>query len=195
MTRRLKIGSVIAIAAFVGCGIFSVTMVARAEPTDGGVASISLSVGDGGDTTLEVKSGALDVKAGGEKARVTSGQIVRAQKGQKLVRFSALPSPAGLAPGDGAHVPAGDVAFSWSAVAGAPGYHVVIAHDEHFAKPWVLDTTRSDGTATAKLATGTYFWRVSATDRDGLDGKPSPAQKLIVDRAPLKLKTGKPTWQ
>jgi hypothetical protein len=180
-------------ALVIGLFAFALALVAQAEPSDGG-ASVSVSVTDGGDTTLEVKSGALEVKAGGEKTRVSTGQIVHVQKGQKLTRYSALPPPVGLSPAEGAKIPAGEIAFAWTMVAGAEGYRVLVAADERFSKP-LVDSHRPDGKTTAKLAPGTYFWRVSSVDREGLEGKPSPVQKLIVDRPPLKLKAGKPTWQ
>jgi hypothetical protein len=163
------------------------------EPTDGG-AQVSVVVAPDGETTLEVKSGAMKVKAGGEETRVKAHQSVRVKKGQRAKKISTLAAPEPVTPADGQHLNTLEVPLEWSRIDGAKSYKLEIAADDKFKSPLPQAPAASEKTK-AKVKEGTWWWRVQAVDGDGLVGKPSPPRTFVVDVKPPKLKTGKPTWQ
>jgi hypothetical protein len=166
----------------------------RAEgPRDAG-ASISVSVTDGGDTTLEVKRGDLKVSAGGEQTHVSAGQAVHVKKGQRAKKSSLLGAPANVQPADGQHLNATEVALSWAPVEHAARYKVIIASNAKLDKPVHEATATAEVHSTVKLPAGTWYWRVVAVDKDGLEGRPS-TQMFVVDTTPPTLKPGKPRWK
>jgi hypothetical protein len=167
--------------------------VAQAGEPDAG-ASVSVSVTDGGDTTIEVKRGDLKVHAGGEHTHLSAGQGMEVKKGGKPRKVSLLAVPERRVPSDGAHVVETEVTLGWAAVRNAQKYHVVVADNAALERPQQESTVGQSGLP-LKLTPGTWYWRVVALDREGLQGKPSPVQKLIVDAAPPKLKSGKPKWK
>jgi hypothetical protein len=165
---------------------------AFAEPGDGG-ASISVSVNDGGDTTIEVQKGDVKVSAGGQQTQVTAGQAVEVKKGHKAQKVSRLGTPGSLAPGDGARLSSADVTLGWDPVRHADRYRVTVAGNAALDKPQ-QETTVAATTLAVKLPAGSWYWRVTALDRDGLEGRPSSVRKLHIDVSPY-LKPGKPTWK
>ena len=85
--------------------------------------------------------------------------------------------------------------LGWVKVERAKRYKLSIAQDIDFEKPQHESTNTPEVKWTVQLPAGTYFWRVQAIDKDGLEGKASPPRKFTVDITPPKLKTGKPKWQ
>jgi hypothetical protein len=164
------------------------------EPTDGG-AVISVQVGDGGTTHLEVQRGEVKVRAGGQETRVAAGESVHAEKTRPIKHL--LRAPTNLAPEDGASVSSLDFAVRFDKVPRAHGYQVVVASDPEF-KDIVWHTERAEGTRVAARVqrAGTYYWRVTAVNaRNEVVGKPSGARKVVVDLTPPKLKAGQPRWK
>jgi hypothetical protein len=167
----------------------------KGEVLDSGTASISVQVTDGGETTIEVKNGELKVRAGGEETKLSAGQGMRVRKGEKYNKISLLSPPSKLQPGDGERFESFDIALSWGEVVGADKYKVVVASDAKFAKP-VHESTGAAGVKTSvHLPAGTYYWKVRAVDKDGLEGRPTTVHRFMVDATPPKLKTGKPKWR
>jgi hypothetical protein len=169
---------------------------AEVPPSDGGVsATMNVQVADGGDTTIEVVKGEVKVSAGGHETRVLQGQGALVKRGQSAKKISLLAAPAPVAPSDGARLGTVDVSLGWSRVGGARSYHLAIAADAEFARP-VHDASQiPDERVTVKLAAGTYYWRVRAVDREGLEGKLSPPRRFVVDTTPPRLKAGQPQWK
>jgi hypothetical protein len=170
---------------------------ARADepPKDGG-ASISVTVSDGGDTTIEVRDGDLKVSAGGEQTHVVAGQAVHVKKGQKPKKESLLPAPGELSPGDGDQLHSTEIAFGWAPVKNARQYRVtVIANPKDPTKKVHESTAASGVKSTVKLPAGVWYWRVMGLDAEGLEGKPSAWQKFTIDVTPPKLQPGKPRWK
>lgn len=179
---------------------------------DAGVpsASIVVQVADGGETTIEVKHGELKVRAGGTETRVSAGQGVRVRRGEKANKVSLLPAPSRLEPPDGAKLRTLDVGLTWGEVPGAERYKLAIAQDAAFEKPLHESTgaaglVRAPGSpapagqgrakTSVHLPPGKYYWRVRAVDKDGLEGKPSAAQRFSIEVPPPKLEAGKPKWR
>ncbi len=162
---------------------------AAAAP-DGG-AQVAVQVEPNGDTTLDVKKGAVKVRANGRESRVGAGETVRATRGKPLTRVLAAPAP--VAPGADAALGTLDAAFSWQKVRGASRYVLEVspAPELSGAHTQTVEGTR----ATVHLDAGTWYWSVTALDADGSVGKRSPPRRLTIDTTPPKLKTGKPEWR
>ncbi len=82
-----------------------------------------------------------------------------------------------LAPTEGAQLstgtqlPTGEVTFSWQALDNASSYTIQIATPDFTnAAQILLNTTTADNSATANLATGSYQWRVSASNSEYTTG-------------------------
>jgi hypothetical protein len=163
---------------------------------DGGVsATVAVQVADGGDTTIEVTRGEIKVLAAGHETRVAEGQGAQVRRGQAAKKISILAAPEPLAPSEGAHLGNVDVALGWTRIGGARSYHLAIAADPQFARPIHDATQIPDERVTVKLTAGTYYWRVRAVDREGLEGRTSPPRRFIIDTTPPKLKAGTPQWK
>jgi hypothetical protein len=164
------------------------------EPTDGG-AVISVQVGDGGATTIDVARGELKVRAGGEETRVGAGERVVGERGKPAKRL--LRAPTGLVPANGTTLPTLDFAVRWDAVPRATAYQIVVAEDPALATVvWHEDRLATNKVSARVAKAGTYFWRVVAIDgKSQLPGRPSAVHKLVIDTTPPKLKAGQPRWK
>jgi hypothetical protein len=164
------------------------------EPTDGG-AVISVQVGDGGATTLDVQRGEVKVRSNGTETRVAAGESLHAQKGKPPRHV--LRAPTNLAPPDGATLPTLAFKVRFDKVRGANGYRVEVAtdrafHDVVWRAPHVADTSVEPRVKQA----GTYFWRVVAVNAASeVVGKPSAPRRVVIDTTPPKLKAGQPRWK
>lgn len=110
-------------------------------------------------------------------------------------KLDVLPAPVPRAAQDDRPAIAGQVDLRWSAVAGATGYWLEIAHDPQFHR--MATTHRGIPRARFQpqaLAPGIYHWRVSALDRFGLPGARSQVQRLEVraDKTPPYLLIERP---
>jgi len=174
---------------------FAFTFAFGDEPSDGG-ASISVSVTDGGDTTIEVRKGDLKVSAGGEQTHVSAGQAVNVKRGQRARKLSLLAAPTKLSPADGDQLHSTEIAFGWAPVEHARRYKLTVITDPREPTRTTHESTAAAGVkSTVKLPAGTWYWRVIGVDRDGLEGKPSGWQKFTIDVTPPKLQPGKPRWR
>ncbi len=172
--------------------VLSSSLLARADdaPADMG-ATGSVTVEPNGDTTLDVKRGAVKVKSGAQETRAVAGETVRAHKGKPLVRVLRPVQP--TAPPDDARINSVDATLSWQKVPGAARYVVEIASGPEMfaARTQTVEGVR----ALIHLDSGTWYWRVVALDGDGQPGKRGQPRRLTIDTTPPKLKTGKPEWK
>jgi hypothetical protein len=166
---------------------------ARAEePLDGG-AVISVSVGDGGETTLDVQRGEVKVRSGGQETRVGAGETVHVAKSKPMRHL--LRAPTNLSPGDGANVSTLAFMVKFDRVPGASVYDVEVAGDPQFnAIVWHNDRVEETRVEAKVQKAGTYWWRVTAVSPKA-EGRTSPARKLVVDLTPPKLRAGQPRWK
>jgi hypothetical protein len=164
--------------------------VARADTPDGG-ANVSVVVEPNGDTTVDVRRGALKVKTGGAETRVGAGEMLHAAKGKPGKKLLAAVAP--MAPADGATTSAQNITFAWPKQAGASRYLIEIsaAPETTAARTQTIDGTH----AVVHLDAGTWYWRVVAFDGDGSPGMRAVPRRLTIDPTPPKLKTGKPEWR
>jgi hypothetical protein len=163
-------------------------------PTVDGGASVSVQVEPNGDTTLDVKRGDVNVKAGGQSKteHVGAGETVRAQKKQPLKRLA--PPPVMTTPADGTTVSSLDIGFAWQPVVGANRYLLEIAADPQFQSTRTLTTAGTATRMTLDMST-TYYWRVTVLDGSGAPGKRGQPWHLTIDTTPPKLKAGRPKWR
>lgn len=167
---------------------------ADAAPKDGG-ATVRVEVADGGDTFVSVLSGQLKVQAGGLETRLSGGQGAEVKRGQGARKISLLAAPKTLAPTDGQRLNSTDVSLVWAPVQGARGFHLLVATDLKFAHV-VHDDVRAQGPIeNVQLAAGAYFWKVSAVDGNGLEGRATAVRRFVIDLTPPKLKAGAPQWK
>jgi hypothetical protein len=167
-----------------------------AEPASDGGTTVSVQVGDGGDTTIAVHGGSdLKVRAGGKETRVGRGQGVHVRRGEAPTRVKALPAPDLKAPSDGQRIGSTDVSLGWSEIKGARAYHVAVATDSGFKSVVHDERVKDTPKSSVHLEAGTYYVRVAAIDGVGLEGRFSSTRRFVVDLTPPNLKTGKPEWR
>jgi hypothetical protein len=138
---------------------------------------------EGERTSAAALAGAFRVSGGGRILEIQAGQGTSMVKGQAPSPAVPLPeAPRGLLPGeDPAYVVEGQRAeLHWTP--GEPAYHVAVLALE---KDDVL-LAREVGAPPLRIEIpwrGTFRWRVSARDAQGLEGPPSdPGYVVIVDQ-------------
>jgi hypothetical protein len=175
-------------------GVVGLTLAFADEPIDGGAASVTVSVTDGGDTTISVTRGQLKLRANGEETVVSAGQGAEVKRGQPARKLSLLAPPEVVAPVDGARVNTLEVTLGFLPLVGARLYHVVVASDARLAHV-VFDGATTPGGKLKLPAAGTFYWRIQGIDADGLAGKSSTVRRLVIDVTPPNLRAGKPVWK
>ncbi len=132
--------------------------------------------------------GELEVD-GGEAGNVTlqsNEGVALGQDGLSEVK-KLLPTPRLLAPAVGSNLYQSEVTFTWEVVKGATNYWFELSPDRAFTTTLVSvkRVTSPNFTATG-LTEGSYFWRVSAVDKDDFPGPRSePFEvKLLRDTTP-----------
>ncbi len=138
-------------------------LLGRADDRSDGGAVISVQVGDGGETTIDVARGELKVRAAGEETRVVAGERVQGERGKPARHL--LRAPGGLEPANGATLPTLTFVARWNTVARASGYRIVVADDAKLTSVVFKDDHVLGTQLSARLPkAGTYWWRVLAFD-------------------------------
>ena len=92
------------------------------------------------------------------------------------------PPPAGLLsprPGEVVKGPISEKRFLWSVVDQARSYHLELATDRDFLSIEKNLYPEENSYIFKDLPEGTYFWRVSSINTEGLEGRYSPVQYFI----------------
>jgi hypothetical protein len=161
----------------------------------GGKTRVAVKALPDRSTSVAVLAGTLRVTGpkGGD-VTLTEKMATRISASGTLARPLPLPAAPFLAfPEDGAAYPfqskAPRVELGWRPVERARTYRVVVTGDTAFRG--VLSDERVSGTALTvrNLRPGTYYWRVRAQDKDGLEGPYSEARaiKAVFDDVPPRL--------
>ena len=142
-----------------------------------------------------VYGGESEVEAGGAKIQVPRGMGTSvAPAGPPSPPEKLLPAPAATDPPAGAERACADPLFAWQAVPEAASYTVEICRNPGCAELVERQTgeTGAQWRSAAPLAPGSYFWRVTARSRSGLDGYPSEGSGLAItsDRTGVQAPTG-----
>ena len=84
---------------------------------------------------------------------------------------ATLSSPTLSLPSNGSSTCDSTPYFDWSSVSGATSYHIQVDDNSSFSSPVINTTTSSSSyTPSSGLASGTYFWRVQASNACGYGG-------------------------
>lgn len=145
-------------------------------------AAGNIDVGDEGETGVKIFRGQAEVQTRqGQRITLGENQAVQVDSAGKAGARLELPPPPDLvAPAPRALLartapPAPTATLSWKAVVNGATYHVAVDFNVTQANLLLsaaLDEAAVSGTShdLAGLAAGRYFWRVSAVNRDGLEG-------------------------
>ena len=88
--------------------------------------------------------------------------------------------------------------FKWNPVDGARKYNVVLDRSPNFLDPILESNVSGESVLHSRLEPGTYFWQVTAIDRDARRGAPSSlakftVRKVVARAANLDLTVFKPS--
>lgn len=138
-------------------------------------------------SALSVFDGKSEVKAQGEKVEVPGGYGTIVEMGKPPEQPEPLPkAPQLMKPVEAGFILTGKpgitempVRFSWLRV--EDKYHLQVAEDPEF-EHIIEDINISDNTAALSFGKGTYYWRVAAIDKRGIEGYSSQSSFEIVER-------------
>lgn len=151
----------------------------------------SILVADRGDTGIKVYRGVVGAETkAGQKVQLSANQGVRVDATGVAGPKIALPGvPTLLAPPHQAEIAYVDPARSttllaWKAVPGAAAYHVLLDYSVSFTRPVVdrKDWRSGSSIEVRGLDVGTYFWKVAAVDKDGVEGSFSDFARFVVTK-------------
>ena len=163
------------------------------ELTDGGIR-----VAQSGDSDVRVYRGSSQIETKtGDKVALGSSEGLKVDASGRPGQKQTLPGvPVLLAPPHQAEITYVDPArattlLAWKQVPGATGYHVMLDYSAYFNRP-VVDRTgiRDASVELIGLETGKYYWRVSASDKDGTEGAFSDFARFTVTRKGIGVAGG-----
>ena len=155
-------------------------------------ASGNIDVGEAGETGVKIFRGQAEVETTqGQRITLTENQAVQVDAAGKAGSKLDLPPPPTLvAPASKARLPLvappeATATLSWNAVRNGVTYRVAMDYNVTQANLLLSAALDEPGiTATSHdlkgLNVGRYFWRVSAVNKDGLEGAPSRVSFFAV---------------
>ena len=151
----------------------------------------NIAVADTGDTGIKVYRGVVGAETRtGQVVQLASNEGLRVDAGGNAGPKILLPGvPVLLAPPHQAEIAYVDPARSttllaWKAVPGAVAYHVMLDYNASFTRPVVdrKDWRTGSSMELRGLDVGTYYWRVAAVDRVGVEGSFSDFARFAVTK-------------
>jgi hypothetical protein len=97
-----------------------------------------------------------------------------------------MESPVLTKPVDGWSTGDGDITLRWWSVMGAATYRLQVDRGETFDSDGLIEIVTPDTSHMVSLGSGTWYWRVSATDDDGFESPYSPIRHLFVVAEPVR---------
>jgi hypothetical protein len=169
-------------------------------------ATGNIDVGDAGDTGVKIFRGQAEVETTqGQKITLSENQAVQVDAAGKAGAMLELPPPPTLvAPAPKARLPLvappeASAKLSWNAVRNGTTYRVAMDYNVTQANLLLSAALDEPGiTSTSHdlkgLNVGRYFWRVSAVNKDGLEGAPSRVSffAVVVPEVPQPAPTPTP---
>jgi len=169
-------------------------------------ATGNIDVGDAGDTGVKIFRGQAEVETTqGQKITLSENQAVQVDSAGKAGAMLELPPPPTLvAPAPKARLPLvappeASAKLSWNAVKNGTTYRVAMDYNVTQANLLLSAALDEPGiTSTSHdlkgLNVGRYFWRVSAVNKDGLEGAPSRVSffAVVVPEVPQPAPTPTP---
>ena len=155
-------------------------------------ASGNIDVSEGGETGVKIFRGQAEVETTqGQKIMLSENQAVQVDAAGKAGSRLELPSPPVLvAPAAKARLPfvappEATAKLSWNAVKNGTTYRVAMDYNVTQANLLLSAALDEPGITTTVhalkgLNVGRYFWRVSAVNKDGLEGAPSRVSFFAV---------------
>ncbi|HXB54837.1 MAG TPA: FecR domain-containing protein [Vicinamibacteria bacterium] len=167
--------------------------------TAGDDSAGNILVQDSGDSGIKIFKGTARAESRtGEKIELAANTGVRVDAAGKLGPKITLPGiPILLAPPHQAEIsypnpPSATTLLAWKAVAGAVSYHVLVDYAPAFSRPVVDRKNWQSGSMELRgLDVGTYYWKVAAVDKEGVEGSFSEFARFAVTR-PRGILTGGP---
>src|SRR5882724_2658654 len=171
---------------------------ATSRPSPAGVLNTRARRPGEGGAKVMVYGGAGEVEAGGAKVAVAEGMGTSVGKdGPPGPPEKLLPAPRLLSPPANAELGFSNPVFSWQPMPEAAAYVVELCRDPGCGQ--LLDRAVRPVTDSAAewhpetLAAGTFYWRITARSRSGLDGYPAEPSRLTLlsdrpDREPPAAK-------
>ena len=155
------------------------------EAAAGGVA-----VQESGESNVKLYSGTakVETKTGETLQLEANTQLKVDAAGKAGAAHSLPPVPALLAPQHQTEITYQDPARAttllvWKPVPGATAYHVMLDYSAYFNRPLVDRTGITESSVEVRgLEVGKYYWRVSAVDKDGVEGSFSEFARFTVSR-------------
>jgi hypothetical protein len=166
----------------------------------------NIDVGEAGDTGVKIFRGQAEVETTqGQKITLNENQAVQVDSAGKAGAMLELPPPPTLvAPAPKAKLPLvappeASAKLSWNAVKNGTTYRVAMDYNVTQANLLLSAALDEPGiTSTSHelkgLNVGRYFWRVSAVNKDGLEGAPSRVSffAVVVPEVPQPAPTPTP---
>jgi hypothetical protein len=169
-------------------------------------ATGNIDVGEAGDTGVKIFRGQAEVETTqGQKITLNENQAVQVDSAGKAGAMLELPPPPTLlAPAPKAKLPLvappeASAKLAWNAVKNGTTYRVAMDYNVTQANLLLSAALDEPGiTSTSHelkgLNVGRYFWRVSAVNKDGLEGAPSRVSffAVVVPEVPQPAPTPTP---
>jgi hypothetical protein len=169
-------------------------------------ATGNIDVGEAGDTGVKIFRGQAEVETTqGQKITLNENQAVQVDSAGKAGAMLELPPPPTLvAPAPKARLPLvappeASAKLAWNAVKNGTTYRVAMDYNVTQANLLLSAALDEPGiTSTSHelkgLNVGRYFWRVSAVNKDGLEGAPSRVSffAVVVPEVPQPAPTPTP---
>ncbi len=120
---------------------------------------------------------------------VSSMSASESEKGDGL-QNPRLASPKILSPPDMSEIRGVfRIAFSWSKVPDAAGYHIVLSRDRRFRNIAYENVRLTDSSCVVdNLGYGTYFFKISSVGSDGIEGPFSDMHTFVIAPSPPQVK-------
>lgn len=156
----------------------------------GELAAGGIKVAEAGDTQVKLYRGTAKAETrAGQQVDIGANEGVNVDAAGKAGPKVALPVvPTLLAPPHQAEISYPDLArattlLAWKPVPGAAAYHVMVDYSPYFNRPLVDRTGwRESSMELRGLDVGTYYWQVSALDKDNVEGNFSEFARFTVGR-------------
>jgi hypothetical protein len=167
--------------------------------TAGDNSAGNILVQESGDSGIKIFRGTARAESNtGEKIELAANTGVRVDAGGKLGPKITLPGiPILLAPPHQAEIsypnpPSATTLLAWKAVPGAVSYHALVDYTPTFSRPVVDRKNWQGGSMELRgLDVGTYYWKVAAVDKEGVEGSFSEFARFAVTR-PHGILAGSP---